>query len=63
MKRNFRLFTVLAALLFVLSSVTVLASLSKALYNYFTEAKAYEEYLENRETIEKDEDETNPEEW
>lgn len=40
-----------------------LASLSKTLYNYFTEAKAYEEYLENRETIEKGEDETKPEEW
>jgi len=40
-----------------------LANLSKTLFNYFEEAKAYKEYLDHRDDIESDSDETNPDQW
>ena len=40
-----------------------LANLSKTLYNYFTEAKAYEEYLKKDSSPEADDDEMTPSEW
>ncbi len=40
-----------------------LANLSKTLYSYFTEAKAYQEYLEHLGDLNADKDETHPNEW